>query len=77
MTTATGALDRLLDRELDRAFARRARILLGDLAPKSGDHILDCGCGMGFHLSALATFEGVRVSGVDGDLSRLAYAGTH
>ncbi len=68
------AVDALLEREWDRAYARRARLLLEGLDPHDGERILDCGCGMGFHLSALARLRRVRLAGVDLDLVRLRAA---
>ncbi|HQQ76207.1 MAG TPA: methyltransferase domain-containing protein [Thermoanaerobaculia bacterium] len=68
------ALDRLLAREWDFAFARRTRLLFEDLDPRPGERILDCGCGIGFHLLLLQAWRGVAPSGIDMDVGRLRKA---
>jgi SAM-dependent methyltransferase len=77
MTLAPGdraALDKFLAREWDFAFARRTRLLFEDLDPRPGERILDCGCGIGFHLLLLQAWRGVAPSGIDADVGRLRKA---
>ena len=77
MTLTAGdhaALDRLLACEWDFAFARRARLLFEDLDPRPGERVLDCGCGIGFHLLLLAAVRGLAAPGVDTDIRRLRQA---
>jgi SAM-dependent methyltransferase len=68
------ALDRILRNEADMAFSRRTRILLDYLELRDGDRVLDCGCGMGFHLMAMQKLRNLRLVGVDPDATRLASA---
>jgi len=64
----------LLRNESDMAFKRRIPILMEYLELRDGDHVLDCGCGMGFALKALGLLgEHVRY-GLDSSDSRLRFA---
>lgn len=55
-----------LDKELDPAFTRRARIVLENLELKPGMKILDIGCGRGFYERAVVElFPSVEIIGVD------------
>ena len=67
-------LSRLLGREPDRAFARRAWRLLDYLALRDGETVLDYGCGMGFYLLAMGRLRRVQLVGIDGDRRRLGQA---
>lgn len=67
-------LQRLLRRELDVAFARRARILLGWLGTPGGQRVLDCGCGRGFYLELLRAAGHRPAAGVDLELALLPQA---
>lgn len=67
-------LDRILRNEADMAFRRRVPILLDYLELRDGDRVLDCGCGMGFHLMAMQRLRDLHLVGLDLDPSRLAWA---
>jgi SAM-dependent methyltransferase len=68
-------LDRLLRNEVDMAFRRRVQILLDYLELRGGERVLDCGCGMGFHLMAMGTvWDGLQLVGLDSDPERLKWA---
>lgn len=67
-------LEVILRNEADMAYRRRARILLDYLELRDGDRVLDCGCGMGFYLMAMGKLRRLRLTGLDGDLARLAWA---
>jgi SAM-dependent methyltransferase len=67
-------LDRLLRNEADVAYKRRARLLIEYLDPQPGDHILDCGCGMGFYLYVLTELGKFHLTGYDGDPQAMAFA---
>ncbi len=64
-------LDKLLRNEADMAFRRRVPILMKYLALKDGDRVLDCGCGMGFHLMVMARLRKLELLGLDIDPDRL------
>jgi SAM-dependent methyltransferase len=75
LSTADYALlERLLTNEADMAFRRRARVLLEYLELEDGMDVLDCGCGMGFYLMAMAKLRNLRLTGVDVDVERLELA---
>jgi ubiquinone/menaquinone biosynthesis C-methylase UbiE len=61
----TVALDALLKNESDLAFRRRVPLVVGYLDPRTGDRILDCGCGMGFSLRVLDQLYDCRLFGVE------------
>lgn len=63
-----------LRNEADMAFRRRALILLEWLDLQDHEDVLDCGCGMGFYLMAMGGLRSLRLTGVDGDEARLAWA---
>jgi ubiquinone/menaquinone biosynthesis C-methylase UbiE len=67
-------LDRLLGNEADMAFRRRAIRLMDWLDLHDGERVLDCGCGMGFYLMTMGGLRQLRLTGVDGDESRLQWA---
>jgi glycosyltransferase involved in cell wall biosynthesis/ubiquinone/menaquinone biosynthesis C-methylase UbiE len=67
-------LDRILRNEVDMAYRRRARLLIGYLELRDGDRVLDCGCGMGFHLMAMQRLRELHLVGLDPDPDRLARA---
>lgn len=68
-------LQRLLDREFDPAFARRASIILRNIDIRNGDTVLDIGCGRGFYLMAVALgWPGVRLYGIDTNKKHVEYA---
>lgn len=59
-------LEAVLRNEADMAFRRRVRTVFDFLEPRAGDRVLDCGCGHGFYLRALAEVaDGARVAGVE------------
>lgn len=62
---ADAALDALLKNESDLAFRRRVPLVVGYLDPRSGERILDCGCGMGFTLRVLAQLYDCDLFGVE------------
>lgn len=51
-----------------------AQLLLKQLAPQLGEHILDVGCGTGWFTRRVAELSGVSVTGVDINESWLAFA---
>ncbi|MEA3345469.1 MAG: class I SAM-dependent methyltransferase [Chloroflexota bacterium] len=67
-------LSRLLRNESDMAFKRRVPILMEYLELRKGDHILDCGCGMGFYLKALNVLGEYGLFGLDFDRKPLGFA---
>ena len=64
----------LLRNESDMAFKRRVPILMEYLELREGDHILDCGCGMGFYLKALRVLGEYILLGLDSDSRPLHFA---
>src|SRR5205823_5640477 len=67
-------LDGLLRNEADMAFRRRLPILLDYLELRDGDRVLDCGCGMGFHLMVMSSLWQLTLVGLDSDAERLRWA---
>jgi ubiquinone/menaquinone biosynthesis C-methylase UbiE len=67
-------LEAVLRNEADMAFRRRLPILLDYLALEDGERVLDCGCGMGFHLMVMGALRNVGLTGLDSDLARLEQA---
>jgi ubiquinone/menaquinone biosynthesis C-methylase UbiE len=67
-------LEAVLRNEADMAFRRRLPILLDYLALEDGERVLDCGCGMGFHLMVMGALRDVGLTGLDSDLARLEQA---
>lgn len=66
MKKHSSAILRFLQKEIDPAFARRARIILENLDLKNGMKVLDVGCGRGFYEIAISTiYPGHMVVGVD------------
>lgn len=56
----------LLAHEPDPSFARRAKIILGNLGVTGQQQLLDVGCGRGFYLKTLASFwPKLKLSGID------------
>jgi SAM-dependent methyltransferase len=72
-----GLLERLLANEVDMAFRRRVTILLDYLELRDGARVLDCGCGMGFHLLVMERLWKLRLVGLDQDDARLRRAREH
>jgi glycosyltransferase involved in cell wall biosynthesis/SAM-dependent methyltransferase len=70
----TRVVDRQLANEVDMAFRRRARALLGYLDLGHGERVFDCGCGMGFYLMAMAKLRRLRLFGLDESRDRLRSA---
>ncbi|MBI5449494.1 class I SAM-dependent methyltransferase [Candidatus Gottesmanbacteria bacterium] len=65
----------VLLRELDPAFARRARFILKHLAPGKNAKILDIGCGRGFYERAIAcVYPSAQVTGIDTNVKYLRVA---
>lgn len=50
------------------------QLLLGQLKPRPGDHVLDVGCGTGWFTRRFAAIPGLHVTGVDLDTEALAFA---
>ncbi len=73
-TEDQATLERLLRNEADMAFRRRAVTLMDHLDLRDGDRVLDCGCGMGVYLMMMSRLRNLQLFGVDGDVSRLAWA---
>jgi len=67
-------LERLLANEADMAFRRRVPILLDYLELRDGARVLDCGCGVGFHLWAMSRLRRLDLVGLDPDADRLREA---
>jgi glycosyltransferase involved in cell wall biosynthesis/SAM-dependent methyltransferase len=67
-------VDRQLANEVDMAFRRRARTLLGYLDLADGERVFDCGCGMGFYLMAMGKLRRLRLVGLDESRDRLRCA---
>jgi len=74
MAVETDRLEALLSNEVDVAFRWRVRTAFAYLNPQPGDKILDCGCGLGFHLMALSRLVSCHLSGLDHDVDRLSFA---
>jgi len=68
------SLETLLRNEADLAFRRRVPLVLKYLEPRAGDAILDCGCGMGFNLLALARLYEATLVGVEPDVAAIGRA---
>ncbi len=61
-------LERLLQKEADPAFARRARIIFKSLDLRGDEKVLDAGCGRGFYVKVLKTiWPNLKIFGVDID----------
>lgn len=60
--------------DADIAFRRRARTVVDYIAPKSGDRILDAGCGLGFYLYLLAQATDAELHGIELSRDRLGEA---
>ena len=75
LSTADGEhISVLLRNEADMSFSRRARQLLEWLDLHDGEHVFDCGCGMGFYLRVMGELRQLRLVGLDGDIERLRWA---
>lgn len=69
-------LSKLLGNTLDTALRRRARLIIENINPNSGDKILDVGCGDGYYLHLLSNL-GIRdlsLTGIDYDEKALISA---
>lgn len=65
----------LLRKEIDPAFARRARLILEHLDAARGMQVLDLGCGRGFYAVATALlYPGITVTGIDFEQKHISYA---
>ncbi len=64
----------LLENVGDMALKRRARRIIEELELKSGDSILDAGCGDGFYLHLLSELGKFKLTGIDFDKNALASA---
>lgn len=62
-------LSQALDSTLDMALKRRARLIIENINPESGDKILDVGCGDGYYLHLISSLgvENLNLTGVDYD----------
>ncbi len=67
-------LERMLCNEADMAFKRRMKAILEYLDIQDGERVLDCGCGLGFHLMVMGELYQGRLTGLDRDLMRLRKA---
>jgi glycosyltransferase involved in cell wall biosynthesis/SAM-dependent methyltransferase len=67
-------LDGLLRNEADMAFRRRVPRLLELLDLNGGEHVLDCGSGMGVLSMVVGAMRDVKIVAVDRDRSRLEWA---
>ncbi|MBI4492552.1 MAG: methyltransferase domain-containing protein [Chloroflexi bacterium] len=65
MPTASLTLDDVLRNEADMGFRRRVQTVFELLDAQPGDRVLDCGCGHGFYLRALAELRRPWVAGVE------------
>ena len=72
----TKKLDTLLTNTGDMALKRRARAIVTNINPQSGDNILDVGCGDGYYLHLLSHLgvPGLRLTGTDYDKAGLQSA---
>lgn len=52
-------------------------LILKQLKPKPGDHLLDVGCGTGWFTRKFSGLPGVKITGVDIDQDALAFARAH
>src|SRR5438552_11058867 len=52
----SSTVDSFLQNEVDPAFRRRAKFILSNLRIKTGDKILEIGCGRGFYANVIASF---------------------
>lgn len=71
---APAAVERLVRNELDPAYRRRVRTVLGWLDPAPGELVLDAGCGRGFFLAYLREVCDAAVVGCELRLDHLAVA---
>lgn len=61
-------LERLLANVGDMSLKRRARKIIEELNPRSGEKIIDLGCGTGYYLFLLSSLPvGLHLSGLDND----------
>jgi ubiquinone/menaquinone biosynthesis C-methylase UbiE len=67
-------LDRMLSNEADMAFKRRAKVIMEYLDVQPDDRVLDCGCGLGFHLLLISELYDGKLVGIDRNLDRLMKA---
>ena len=59
-------VNEILKYESDPGFARRARIIFGNLDLSGGEKILEVGCGRGFYLKTLTdVLPSLSITGVD------------
>lgn len=75
MTTQSLRISACLEREVDPAFVRRAKIILENLEATAGMKILEVGCGRGFYEQAVLTvYSDVEIVGIDTSEKYLAVA---
>lgn len=67
-------LEEMLRNEADMAFKRRVKVILEYLEIRHNDNVLDCGCGLGFHLMLIRELYDCHLAGIDISLGRLTKA---
>jgi ubiquinone/menaquinone biosynthesis C-methylase UbiE len=75
-TLLSNTIDNLLENTGDMALKRRARLILSNINPQSGETILEVGCGDGYYLHMLSNIDSsLKLFGTDYDKRGLAAAG--
>lgn len=63
---STNNISRYLEKEMDPAFARRARIIIKELELSGNEHVLEVGCGRGFYEHMLSyIFPDLYINAID------------
>lgn len=66
MNMSTNNISRYLEKEMDPAFARRARIIIKELELSGNEHVLEVGCGRGFYEHMLSyIFPDLYINAID------------